>query len=102
VVTSATGGGKQSFLIRLVLRQGDCVGNFREILVVFSRQLLRPEFKGHFVDLAGELEWTLVAILDHRNTRARVLTDVEVLVFRKLDWGCVFQLFLGHGLIIHE
>ena len=62
------------------------------------RTKIIPEFE----DLSGELERAVVAILDHRNTGAGVLTDIEVLVFREHDGRRVFQLLLCHGLPIHE
>ena len=59
------------------------------------------EFEGQLIDLAGELERNVVAVLDHRDAGARVLADVEGFVLRERDRGGVFQGFPGHFLAIH-
>src|SRR6266481_169799 len=91
VTASATAARASSFFIALVARlvsgTGDLVGDGREPVAVLRGVLDWPEVEGQLVDLTGELERTIVAILDHRDTGARVLTDVEVLVFWELDRG---------------
>ena len=49
-----------------------------KLLVLRARVLLRFEFEGQLVDLAGELERNIVAIFQQRNAGAGVLADVEV------------------------
>src|SRR4029450_9814288 len=83
----------------LVLCAGDsCAGRLMLCSGVLRRTKIIPKFE----DLSGELERAVVAILDHRNTGAGVLTDIEVLVFREHDRGRVFQLLLCRRLPIHE
>src|SRR5512136_1237191 len=60
------------------------------------------QLEGHLVDLAGELERNIVAILHHRDACARVLADVEGLVLRERDRDGVFHGIPGHFLAIHE
>src|SRR5512144_2562074 len=62
---------------------------------------LRFELEGQLVDLAGELERNIVAILQHRDTGARVLADVEGFVFRERDRGGVFHGIPGRLLAVH-
>ena len=45
----------------------------------------RIKFVGQIVDLAGELERHVVAVLQKRQRRARVLSDIERLVLREGD-----------------
>ncbi len=52
------------------------------------RTLLRLEgfeLEGQLVDLAGELELNIVAIVQHSDAGARVLADVESFVLRERD-----------------
>ena len=46
-------------------RAGDPVGNGRKLLGFRLRVLLRFEFEGQLVDLTGELERNIIAILQH-------------------------------------
>src|SRR5262249_62038780 len=48
-------------------------------------------FEGQPVDLAGELERNVVAILDQRDPGARILADVESFVLRERDRGGVLH-----------
>src|SRR6266478_5398067 len=93
MAASATAATVSSFFIQLAFRAGDRVGNGRKLLAILRGVLRRTQVEPQLVDLTGELEWTIVAILDHRYTGARVLTDVEVLIFRELDRGRVFHVF---------
>ena len=72
---------------RLVFRARDPIRDSRKLLAILRGVLLRPKVEPQFVDLTRELEWTIVAILDHRDTSSRVLTDIEVFVFWELDRG---------------
>jgi hypothetical protein len=77
------------------------VGKSRTLLAIRFRDLLRFEFEGQLVDLAGELERHIVAILDERQRGAGVLADVEGFVFRERDRGGVFHGIPGHFLTVH-
>ena len=61
----------------------------------------RSELEGQLVDLAGELERRVVAVLQHRDAGARVLADVEGFVLRERDRGGVLHGFLVHLLAVH-
>src|SRR5687768_16782495 len=63
-----------------------CLG-LRRILQHWS------ELERQLVDLARELERRIVAILEHRDTGAGVLADVEGLVLRERDRRAVFNVF---------
>src|SRR4029453_8342434 len=77
-------------------------GNGRKLLAILRGVLHRTQVEPQLVDLTGELERTIVTVLDHRDTGTRVRTDIEVLVFRELDRGRVFHRLLGYGLPVHE
>src|SRR5229473_2963691 len=62
---------------------------------------LRFELERQLVDLAGELERRIVAILQHRDPGAGVLADVERLVLRERDRRAVFHGIPGHFLAVH-
>src|SRR6266404_4629959 len=62
---------------------------------------LRSEVEGQLVDLTGELERRIVAILQHRDPGAGVLADVEGLVLRERDRRAVLNGFPGHFLAVH-
>src|SRR5258708_30777581 len=62
---------------------------------------LRSDVEGQLVDLAGELERRILAILDHRDAGAGVLPDVEGLVLRERDRRAVFNGFSVHFLAVH-
>src|SRR4029077_1355791 len=104
------GGDSQHFLhlsnaiynVCLVFRTGDPVGNGRKLPAILRGVLRRTQVEPQLVDLTGELERTIVAILDHRDTGARVRANVEVLILRELDRGRVFHRLLGCRLPVHE
>src|SRR6266481_1374066 len=62
---------------------------------------LRFELERQLVDLTGELERRIVAILQHRDPGAGVLADVEGLVLRERDRRAVLNGFPGHFLAVH-
>src|SRR5207249_10720426 len=86
----------------LVLRTCDPVGNGRKLLAILCGVLRRTQVEPQLVDLTGELERTIVAILDHRDPGSGVAADVEVLVFRERDRDRVFHRLLSYGLPVHE
>src|SRR4030095_4608460 len=104
VATSATAATVSTFFILatryttccLIFRTGDPVGNGRKVLAILRGVLRRTQVEAQFVDLTGELERTIVAVLDHRYTGASVRPDVEILVFWELDGGRVFHRLLGY------
>ena len=106
VAISTTAAKASDFLIALVARlvpgPGDLVGDGRELPAILIGVLDCPEVEGQLVDRTVELERTIIAVLDGRHTGARVLTDIEVLVFRELDWSRVFHRLPGHRLAVHE
>jgi hypothetical protein len=55
------------------------------------RVLWQAEIKGQLVDLARELERTIIAILEERNPGAGIHTDVEVFAFRERDGSGVIH-----------
>jgi hypothetical protein len=59
----------------------------RKLLALSFRLLLRFEFECQLVDLAGELEWRIVAIFQQRDPGTGVLADVERFILWKRD-GC--------------
>src|SRR6478735_1389429 len=63
---------------------------------------LWSEFERQLVDLPGELERRIVAILDHRHPGAGVLADVECFVLRKRDRRAVFDGFPVYFLAVHR
>src|SRR5829696_2932751 len=63
---------------------------------------LRFELERQLVDLAGEPERRVVAILQHRDPGAGVHADVEGLVLRERDRRTVFDGFPVHFLAIHR
>src|SRR5215467_220598 len=65
------------------------------------RLLLRLELEGQLVDLAGELEWRIVPILDQRHPGARVLADIEAFILRERDRGAVLHGIPGYLLAVH-
>ena len=71
------------------------------LLALHVRVLLRFELEGQLVDLAGELERNIVAILQQRDPGAGVLADVEGFVLRERDRGGVFHGIPGHFLAVH-
>src|SRR4029434_535079 len=99
VAASRTAARPSNFFIPIALLLE--VGNSRKLLAIRFRVLLRFEVEGQFVDLAGELERNIVAILDERQRGASVLADVEGFVFRERDRGGVFHGIPGHFLTAH-
>jgi hypothetical protein len=65
------------------------------------RCLLRFEFEGQLVDLAGELERNIVAIFHQRDPGAGVLADVEGFVLREGDRGGVVHGISGNFPAVH-
>src|SRR6476646_6264955 len=63
---------------------------------------LWSDFERQLVDLAGELERRIVAILDHRHPGAGVLADVKCFVLRKRDRRAVFDGFPVYFLAVHR
>ena len=70
-------------------------------LLLLGRQLLLAKVEGHLVDPAGELERSVVAVLDKRQWRAGVLPDVESLILREGDRRCVFHGIASHFFAVH-
>src|SRR5262249_54688884 len=71
-------------------------------LALTYRCLLRFELEGQFIDLAGELERRIVAILNQRNPGSSVLADVEALILRECDRDGVLQCIFRHLLAIYQ
>src|SRR4029077_4431977 len=67
----------------------------------FRRRLPRVDVEGQFVDLAGELEWHIVAIVHERQRGTGVLSDIEGLVLREGDRSGVLHGIPGHFLAVH-
>src|SRR5207344_3346196 len=62
---------------------------------------LRFELERQLVKLAGELERRIVAIFQHRDSGAGVLTDIKGFVLRERDWGTMLDGFPVRFLAVH-
>src|SRR5438128_1533178 len=78
------------------------IGDLPHVLLFLLGVLRRAEIESNLVNLTSELERTIIAILDHRDPGARVLSDAEVLVFRERDRDRVFHRLLSYRFPIHE
>src|SRR4030095_12507616 len=85
VPISAAAAKVSNFLIALLSRARHSVGNGSGLLACPSRFRRRFELEGQLVDLAGELERDIVAILHHRDPGTGVLADVERFVLWERD-----------------
>src|SRR4029450_4275181 len=90
-----------TFFIALISRARHPVGNGSGLLACPSRFRRRFELEGQLVDLAGELERDIVAILHHRDPGTGVLADVERFVLWERDRDSVFQGLFGYFLSVH-
>src|SRR5215468_11990703 len=77
------------------------VGNSRRLLAIRFRGRRRFECEGQLVDLPGERERHLVAILHHHDPSARVLADVKGFVLWECDRGGVLHGMPGLFLAVH-
>src|SRR5882724_2642185 len=82
----------------LIARAGHCL---LHLLAFLCRHLGRSEVEGELVDLAGELERDIVAILQQRDAGTRVLADVEGFVLRERDRSSVLHGIPGDLLTVH-
>src|SRR5262245_6909844 len=101
VATSATAAKIRTFFI-IPTTASICACKPVCLLLLSYRFLLRFEFEGQLINLASELEWNVIAVLQQCDPSARVLADVEVFVLRERDRGGVLQGILRYLLAIHR
>ncbi len=91
-----------SFAYALVFRACDRVLDGRHVLAILIRVLQRAKIESQLVDLARELERTIITILDGRNSGAGIQPDVEVFVFGERDRSGVIHVLRVHFLAVHR
>src|SRR5271165_684793 len=101
VVASPTAARTSALFIRVGIQCYAPVEPPADAVILFRSRLTRIEFDGKLVNLAGEFEWCVVAILQKRQRGAGVHSDIEGLVFREGDRRAVLHGISGHFLTVH-
>src|ERR1700751_2883422 len=76
----------------------DVIATIRSFTLASIR--LRLKVKSKLVDLASELERRIIAVLQQGHSGARILADIETLVFRESEGRGVLHRIPGHLLAI--